>query len=52
MKWVFSLAVAITPGAQSAVAARADGLIIEVQNDPENALTAGARFITPNNSAT
>jgi len=32
---------------RAAVAAGADGLIIEVHNDPEHALTDGAQSITP-----
>ena len=32
---------------RAAVAAGADGLIVEVQNDPEHALTDGAQSITP-----
>ena len=32
---------------RAAVAAGADGLIIEVHNDPEHAMTDGAQSITP-----
>jgi 3-deoxy-7-phosphoheptulonate synthase len=32
---------------RAAIAAGADGLIIEVHNDPEHALTDGAQSITP-----
>jgi 3-deoxy-7-phosphoheptulonate synthase len=32
---------------RAAVAAGADGLIIEVHNDPQHALTDGAQSITP-----
>ena len=32
---------------RAAVAAGADGLIIEVHNDPEHAMTDGAQTITP-----
>lgn len=37
---------------RAAVAAGADGLIIEVHNDPEHALTDGAQSITPEQFAT
>ena len=37
----------VAPMARAAVAAGADGLIIEVHNDPEHALTDGAQSITP-----
>lgn len=37
----------VEPVALSAVAAKADGLIIEVHNDPENALCDGAQSLTP-----
>jgi 3-deoxy-7-phosphoheptulonate synthase len=32
---------------RAAIAAGADGLIVEVHNDPEHALTDGAQSITP-----
>ena len=35
----------------AAVAAGADGLIIEVHNDPKNALCDGAQSITPDDFA-
>ena len=37
----------VEPMCRAAVAAGADGLIIEVHNDPEHALTDGAQSITP-----
>ena len=37
----------VEPLALAAVAAGADGLIIEVHNDPKNALCDGAQSITP-----
>jgi len=37
----------VDPMCRAAVAAGADGLIIEVHNDPEHALTDGAQSITP-----
>lgn len=37
----------IDPMCRAAVAAGADGLIIEVHNDPEHAMTDGAQSITP-----
>ena len=37
----------VEPMAKAAVAAGADGLIIEVHNDPEHALCDGAQSITP-----
>src|SRR6202012_5735744 len=37
---------------RAAVAAGADGLIIEVHNDPEHAMTDGAQSITPQQFAT
>jgi len=36
---------------RAAVAAGADGLIIEVHNDPEHAMTDGAQSITPRSFA-
>ena len=41
------LARIVPPMALAAVAAGADGLMIEVHNDPENALTDGAESIRP-----
>jgi len=37
----------VEPMAKAAVVAGADGLIIEVHNDPENALCDGAQSIKP-----
>ena len=37
----------VDPMCRAAVAAGADGLIVEVHNDPEHALTDGAQSITP-----
>ena len=37
----------VTPMARAAVAAGADGLMIEVHNDPENALSDGAQSLFP-----
>ncbi len=37
----------VTPMARAAVAAGADGLIVEVHEDPENAASDGAQTITP-----
>ena len=37
----------VEPMAKAAVAAGADGLIIEVHNDPENALCDGAQSLKP-----
>lgn len=39
----------VAPLAKAAVAAGADGLIIEVHNDPANALCDGAQSLTPEN---
>ncbi|GAA0076856.1 3-deoxy-7-phosphoheptulonate synthase [Clostridium sp. CTA-5] len=39
----------VEPLAKAAIAVGADGLIIEVHNDPENALCDGPQSITPNN---
>jgi 3-deoxy-7-phosphoheptulonate synthase len=41
------LAWMVTPLAKAAIAAGADGLIIEVHNDPEKALCDGEQSITP-----
>lgn len=41
----------VEPMSRAAVAAGADGLIIEVHNDPEEALTDGAQSITPDQFA-
>jgi 3-deoxy-7-phosphoheptulonate synthase len=40
-------AALVSPAAKAAVAAGADGLIIEVHNDPENALSDGEQSLTP-----
>ncbi|MDR2768441.1 MAG: 3-deoxy-7-phosphoheptulonate synthase, partial [Treponema sp.] len=37
----------VAPAAKAAVAAGADGLIIEVHSDPENALSDGEQSLTP-----
>jgi 3-deoxy-7-phosphoheptulonate synthase len=37
----------VGPAAKAAIAAGADGLIIEVHNDPENALSDGDQSLTP-----
>ena len=37
----------VTPLAMSAIAAGADGIMIEVHNDPKNAKCDGAQSITP-----
>ena len=37
----------VRPMALAAVAAVADGLMIEVHNDPKNALSDGAQSVTP-----
>ena len=37
----------VLPMARASVAAGADGLLLEVHNDPEHALTDGAQSITP-----
>jgi 3-deoxy-7-phosphoheptulonate synthase len=42
----------VEPMCRAAVAAGADGLIIEVHNDPEHAMTDGAQSITPTQFAT
>jgi 3-deoxy-7-phosphoheptulonate synthase len=39
----------VPPMARAAVAAGADGLLIEVHNDPEHALSDGAQSLEPNN---
>jgi 3-deoxy-7-phosphoheptulonate synthase len=41
------LARLVEPMAMAAVAAGADGLLIEVHNDPQNALCDGAQSLTP-----
>jgi 3-deoxy-7-phosphoheptulonate synthase len=38
----------VAPMARAAVAAGADGLLIEVHNDPDHALSDGAQSLTPN----
>jgi 3-deoxy-7-phosphoheptulonate synthase len=38
----------VPPMARAAVAAGADGLLIEVHNDPDHALSDGAQSLTPN----
>lgn len=38
----------VAPMAKASVAAGADGLIIEVHNDPENALCDGPQSLKPN----
>jgi len=38
----------VPPMARAAVAAGADGLLIEVHNDPEHALSDGAQSLDPN----
>lgn len=42
----------VEPLAKAAIAVGADGLIIEVHNDPENALCDGAQSITPESFST
>ena len=37
----------VNPLAKAAIAAGADGLMIEVHNDPKNALCDGAQSLTP-----
>ena len=45
------MAKLVPPMAMAAVAAGADGLIIEVHNDPKNALCDGQQSITPDTFA-
>ena len=42
----------VAPMAKAAIAAGADGLIIEVHPDPKNALSDGAQSLTPENFET
>jgi 3-deoxy-7-phosphoheptulonate synthase len=41
----------VNPIARAAVAAGADGLIVEVHPDPSNALSDGGQSLTPDNFA-
>ena len=45
--WTLILLLAAVFGALAAIAAGADGLMIEVHNDPEKALCDGAQSLTP-----